>query len=71
MWRLTCLDRFIFIGFLLLLFSGSAVAEGPSVIFKETRFDFGSIKKGEKVVHDFEFANKGKATLVIEKLIPA
>ncbi len=71
MWRLTLIDKFLVIAIVLSLSSGTLHAEEPLVVFKETRFDFGSVKKGEKVVHDFVFVNKGRANLVIEKLIPA
>jgi len=33
--------------------------------FRDTVFDFGTIKEGEVVSHDFEFTNNGKSPLVI------
>ncbi|MFN3478993.1 MAG: hypothetical protein ACK415_01295 [Thermodesulfovibrionales bacterium] len=51
--------------------SGTVRAEEPSIRFYETRFDFGSVKKGERIVHDFEFINEGGGVLRIDKLIPA
>jgi|GEM_PF-1084042 len=48
-----------------------ALAEGPSLRFNETRYDFGSVKKGEKIEHEFEFQNEGNEVLRIERLIPA
>lgn len=43
----------------------------PSVKFAETRFEFGSVKEGEIVRHDFEFINEGNDVLRIVDLIPA
>ena len=33
--------------------------------FKEDEFNFGTIKQGESIKHDFEFTNTGKAPLII------
>jgi hypothetical protein len=33
--------------------------------FKEEEFNFGTIKQGDKVVHEFEFENSGKEPLMI------
>lgn len=33
--------------------------------FKEEEFNFGTIKQGEQVKHDFEFTNTGKEALII------
>lgn len=43
----------------------------PSILFSERRFNFGTIKEGDIVRHDFEFINKGGGTLRILDLIPA
>lgn len=69
MWRSICLSKLLVIS--LILFSGPALAGGPSVNFYETRYEFGSVKKGEKIIHEFEFVNEGDGTLRIERLIPA
>jgi len=37
----------------------------PVITFKETEFDFGDIKQGDKVEHTFEFTNTGEADLMI------
>jgi hypothetical protein len=37
----------------------------PSMKFKEEEFNFGTIKQGEKVVHEFVFENTGKEPLMI------
>lgn len=72
MWRSTYpLRIFLILSLYLLVLSGTVRAEEPSIRFYETRFDFGSVKKGERIVHDFEFINEGGGVLRIDKLIPA
>lgn len=72
MWRLTYPIRvFLILSFSLVVFSGILRAEEPSIRFFETRYEFGSVKKGERIIHDFEFTNEGSGILRIEKLIPA
>ncbi|GEO03393.1 hypothetical protein AAE02nite_10570 [Adhaeribacter aerolatus] len=44
----------------------TANADAPVMTFKETEYDFGSIKDGEVVRHTFVFTNTGKSPLVIE-----
>jgi len=41
------------------------LAAMPTMDFKDTVFDFGSIKEGDVVSHDFEFTNNGKNPLII------
>lgn len=41
-------------------------AELPIMTFKEDRYNFGNIKKGDKVTHNFEFTNTGKTPLIIK-----
>ncbi|MFD2246618.1 DUF1573 domain-containing protein [Pontibacter ruber] len=41
-------------------------ADAPVMSFKETEYDFGTIKQGEKVNHTFQFTNTGKTPLIIE-----
>jgi hypothetical protein len=44
-------------------------AGGQSRIkFKETSWDFGRVKQGEILSHEFVFSNEGDATLVIQKV---
>ncbi len=42
------------------------LASGPTISFLENNHDFGMIKSGEKVSHDFEFVNNGTEPLVIK-----
>ena len=37
----------------------------PVITFEEDEYDFGTIKQGDKVVHDFKFKNTGEADLKI------
>lgn len=43
----------------------------PSIRLSETSFDFGLVKEGDIVSHDFEFTNEGRGKLFIKDLIPA
>ncbi len=43
----------------------------PSISLKEKRFNFGEIREGKVVSHDFEFVNTGSGVLKIIDLIPA
>jgi hypothetical protein len=40
-------------------------AEVPIISFREELHDFGKIKEGETVTHDFKFTNTGTAALII------
>ncbi|PTR01317.1 uncharacterized protein DUF1573 [Mucilaginibacter yixingensis] len=40
-------------------------ADAPVMKFEEEAFDFGKIKKGEKVTHAFKFTNTGKTPLIV------
>ena len=49
------------------LFAQNAVKKAEDVIkFKEVKYNFGKIKQGVPVTHEFEFTNDGDAPLVIE-----
>jgi len=52
------------------LISAAAVpaAGQPRIKFKETSWDFGRVKQGEPLSHEFVFSNEGDATLVIQKV---
>ncbi|HTN46039.1 MAG TPA: DUF1573 domain-containing protein [Flavipsychrobacter sp.] len=41
------------------------LAAMPTMDFKDTVFDFGTIKEGDVSVHEFEFTNNGKNPLII------
>ncbi len=53
-----------------LLFASGALAQAkkPRAVFKATTHDFGKIKQGDVVSHEFVFKNEGDATLVIDKV---
>jgi hypothetical protein len=48
----------------------AALAQGakPRAVFKETTHDFGKIKQGDVVSHEFVFKNDGRAPLVIDRV---
>jgi hypothetical protein len=43
----------------------------PEMAFKETEFDFGTIKEGDVVEHTFAFTNNGAAPLIIQDARPS
>lgn len=40
-------------------------ADSSSAKFAETSFDFGTIKQGDKVTHEFSFTNTGESPIII------
>jgi len=52
------------------LLAAAALAQGgkPRAVFKATAHDFGQIKQGDVVSHEFVFKNAGGAALVVEKV---
>lgn len=42
-------------------------SKAPVLAFDETNFNFGALKQGESVTHDYTFTNKGKSDLIIRK----
>jgi len=43
-------------------------ANAPKITFSEKVFDFGTVKQGESVVHEFVFKNEGKSNLEIRRV---
>ncbi len=43
------------------------LANAPTMDFSSKEFDFGKIKQGEKVTHEFTFKNNGKTDLIIRE----
>jgi len=41
------------------------------VKFKETAYDFGKIKQGTPVTHDFDFTNISSSPVIIESAVPS
>jgi hypothetical protein len=59
----------ILFGFTVLILPAQASGSGaPRLKFKETSWDFGKIKQGEIVSHEFVFTNEGDDTLKIERV---
>jgi hypothetical protein len=57
-------------GLALALFLGSSFVQAgePRIKFKELVWDFGMVKQGEILSHEFVFSNEGDSTLVIRKV---
>ena len=52
-----------------LLASGAlAQSQKPRAVFKETSYDFGKVKQGDVVSHEFVFKNEGDASLVVDRV---
>jgi hypothetical protein len=47
---------------------GAVMPSGPKFKFENDTHDFGKIKEGDKVTYKFNFANVGKAPLIISKV---
>jgi hypothetical protein len=52
-------------------FSGLAMLAGPALTFEETKHNFGMIRQGEAVSHEFKFTNTGDAPLIITEALVA
>ena len=48
-------------------FNKEKMSEAAKIEFVQTTFDFGEIKQGDKVEHEFKFKNTGKSKLLIRK----
>jgi hypothetical protein len=57
-------------GCVFLIFLGSLAlgAAQPKIKFKEETWNFGKVKQGETLAHEFVFTNSGDATLIIQKV---
>ncbi|MBN2408109.1 MAG: DUF1573 domain-containing protein [Candidatus Aminicenantes bacterium] len=52
-----------------LLFAAAVPAAAqPRINFKETSWDFGKVKQGDLLSHEFVFKNEGNDTLIIQKV---
>ncbi len=48
--------------------SEEELADAPDIEIDNRVFDFGEMKQGEKVSHDFKLTNKGKSNLILRKI---
>lgn len=53
---------------IVLLSAVFAAAAAPRIVFKETSKDFGKVKQGSVLTHEFVFKNEGDAPLVIDRV---
>lgn len=68
--RATILFKAVIVAAAAVLMAAGAVADQkkPRAVFKETGRDFGKVKEGDVLVHEFVFKNEGDAPLVIERV---
>ena len=52
----------------LFLVGAAGSAADVRAVFKETSFDFGKVKQGEVLTHEFVFKNSGTQALVVERV---
>lgn len=60
--------NFYFVAFILVFLLCSRAFAAPNLQVDESKFDFGEIFQGEKVLHVFEFSNDGDENLEIERV---
>jgi hypothetical protein len=58
----------VVLGVIGIILPASAAGKQARAKFKEVAWDFGKIKQGEILTHEFVFTNEGDALLVIEKV---
>jgi hypothetical protein len=56
----------IIIGLLIVFWSPTAIAKGPSMVLKDHFFDAQEVKEGDIIKHTFHVCNKGDKTLRIK-----
>lgn len=63
------LVAFVFsLAFLIILPGHGFAAKEPRIKFREAVYDFGKVKQGDVLKHEFAFKNEGEATLIIHKV---
>lgn len=72
MYKIRVLSPIVIAGILLpgFLFCGKAIPaeNGPKIEFKEESQDFGRVKQGKVLTHNFRFKNVGDATLIVKNV---
>ncbi len=61
----TVLSVLILFGLLSVMTGHPVFASGPKIQIEESEYDFGTIKAGEAIAHEFNFLNAGTADLII------
>ena len=53
-----------------ILFASGALAQAkkPRAVFQATSHDFGKVKQGDVLTHEFAFTNEGESALVVDKV---
>ncbi|RKR84766.1 uncharacterized protein DUF1573 [Mucilaginibacter gracilis] len=49
--------------------TAAQIAMAPVITFESDSYDFGKIKEGDKVSHNFKFTNSGKSPLIISSAV--
>lgn len=44
--------------------------QGPRLVIEEREFDFGQVKQGSRITHNFTILNRGDEILEIKKVSP-
>jgi len=58
----------LFFALCFIILSAISCDAKSSIIFDKIEYDFGKIRKDSTVKHTFNFENKGKSTLIIERI---
>jgi hypothetical protein len=46
-------------------------SNAPAIKFENVNFNFGNLKRGETITHEYNFTNEGKSNLLIRKVMPS
>jgi hypothetical protein len=62
---------FVMLIFVIIPFSAySQDKQGPRLVIEEREFDFGQVKQGSRITHNFTILNRGDEILEIKKVSP-
>ena len=62
---------FVMLIFVIIPFSAHSQDKlGPRLVIEEREFDFGQVKQGSRITHNFTIINRGDEILAIKKVSP-
>ncbi len=64
-------SRILLLAVIVLTLGAFKSGTGPTMTFTETKHNFGFIRQGEVVSHEFEFTNTGDGPLIINECVVA